>query len=51
MVVVCHVCRDVVHAHSGYLIRHGVRSHGVFHLCAGSGTSYIRDFGNIGARE
>lgn len=39
-VVVCPVCRDVVHVHAGYIIRHGVRHHGVFSLCSGSGTPY-----------
>lgn len=44
MVVVCSVCRDVVHAYSGYIVRHGYRLHGVFHLCSGSGKSYITNY-------
>lgn len=44
MVVVCDVCRDVVHASGGYLVRHGVRHHGIFHLCAGSGRPVVGQF-------
>lgn len=40
MVVVCPVCRDVVHVTAGYILRHGFKSHGVLNVCAGSGTSY-----------
>lgn len=38
MVQTCHVCRDVVHVYAGYFVRHGSRHHGLFDLCAGSGT-------------
>lgn len=40
MVVVCPVCRDVVHVFGGYILKHGARHHGVFSVCAGSATSY-----------
>lgn len=40
MVVVCPVCRDVVHTSSGYILRHGAKHHGMFLVCAGSGTIY-----------
>lgn len=38
MVATCPVCRDVVHTHVGYFVRHGSRFHGIFALCAGSGS-------------
>lgn len=38
MTQVCPFCRDVVHVSSGFFTRHGVRHHGIFELCAGSGT-------------
>lgn len=43
MVVVCPVCRDVVHEHNGCLVRHGSKYHGEFKECAGSGTPYFCD--------
>lgn len=43
MVVVCPVCREVVHVSAGYIVQHGVRSHGVFSMCAGSRQSYVLD--------
>lgn len=43
MVVVCPVCRDVVHVSGGYIVIHGSRSHGVFYPCVGSRQSYIQD--------
>jgi len=43
MVVVCPVCREVVHVSGGYMMQHGSRYHGVFTLCAGSRTSYVSD--------
>lgn len=41
MVVVCPVCRDVVHTSCGYIIRHGPRAHGTVVVCSGSGTPYV----------
>lgn len=38
MVISCPVCRDVVHVSQGYILRHGYSHHGLFDLCAGSGT-------------
>lgn len=40
MVVVCDVCREVVHVSAGYIVRHGSRTHGVVSVCAGSGRPY-----------
>lgn len=40
MVVVCSVCREVVHVAAGFILRHGVRRHGAFVACAASGTAY-----------
>lgn len=40
MVVVCPVCREVVHLVCGYIHRHGVKYHGKMDLCAASGTPY-----------
>lgn len=40
MVVVCPVCREVVHTSCGYILRHGSKYHGFSAVCAGSGTSY-----------
>ena len=36
-VAVCPVCREVTHISFGYFVRHGVRDHGKFNICAGSG--------------
>lgn len=36
MVVVCPVCREVVHTSNGYILPHGSMSHGVPKYCAGS---------------
>lgn len=41
-VVVCPVCRDVVHTSAGYILRHGSNYHGRFSVCSGSGTSYVQ---------
>lgn len=41
MVVVCPVCREVVHLSCGYIVRHGVRYHSKFNICSGSGTPYV----------
>lgn len=38
MVATCPVCRDVVHTHLGYFVRHGARHHQLFSLCSGSGS-------------
>lgn len=40
MVVVCPVCREVVHTSNGYILLHGTTYHGKFYECAGSNTSY-----------
>lgn len=40
MVVVCPVCREVVHTSGGYILNHGATSHGNVDICAGSGTPY-----------
>jgi len=40
MVVVCPVCRDVVHTSNGYILPHGTTYHGKFSLCAGSRSPY-----------
>lgn len=37
MVATCPVCREVVHVHMGYFVRHGARHHGLLNVCAGSG--------------
>lgn len=42
-VVVCPVCRDVVHVYAGYIVVHGSRHHGSFSTCSGSRQSYIQD--------
>ena len=47
MAISCPVCREVVHVHAGYIVRHGVVHHGVFHACAGSGTAYVTDCRSI----
>lgn len=39
-VVVCPVCRDVVHVSCGYIVRHGFTAHSMFQLCAGAGMPY-----------
>lgn len=36
MVVVCPVCRDVVHTSNGHFLSHGSVSHGAFSMCSGS---------------
>lgn len=46
MVVVCSVCREVVHVSCGYILDHGITVHGSFKICAGSGTPY-----NVGLEE
>ncbi|WNK12687.1 MAG: hypothetical protein [Microvirus sp.] len=54
MVVVCPVCREVVHLLSGYIAYHGARLHGSIQPCAASGTSYCYSSeccGGIVARE
>lgn len=40
MAAVCPLCREVVHVYAGYFVRHGVRDHGHFQLCAGSGSPH-----------
>lgn len=37
--VVCDVCREVVHAYEGFIVRHGVRVHGELQICLGSGVA------------
>lgn len=41
MVVVCPVCREVVHTFSGVIVSHGSSRHGVFDVCFGSGSSLM----------
>lgn len=41
MVVVCSVCRDVVHVSGIYILPHGARYHGNFVQCAGSNTPIV----------
>lgn len=38
MVATCPVCREVTHSYAGYFVQHGCRAHGVFVVCAGSGS-------------
>lgn len=40
-VVVCPVCREVVHTTAGYILRHGFKNHGRIMVCSGSGTPYV----------
>lgn len=40
LVVVCPVCREMVHTYNGYILKHGIKYHGKEDLCAGSETPY-----------